>query len=211
MAFLDEFISNFSSYGGPAHLNRFEVLIMSPTEANPSIQTDRYVSFKIVSLTLPGKNIRTVTNENVYGPTHEMAQGLTYAESVDMKFYLSAEHRERQYMLNWMDFIYKPDTYNLEYYNNYKRDISIYQLNKRDEKITGIKLIDCYPKTISPIEYGQENGEVATIDIGFAFKEHYMIDGNGRELSRENIPSASTKTENGIPAQFTPFGQFADF
>ena len=69
MAFLDEFISNFSKYGGPAHLNRFEVLIISPFQANPDIQTDRFVSFKIVSLTLPGKNIRTVTNENIYGPT----------------------------------------------------------------------------------------------------------------------------------------------
>lgn len=194
MAFLDEFIANFNQYGGPAHLNRFECLIISPFEANPSITTDRFVSFKVVSVTFPGKNIRTVTNETVYGPTYEMAQGLTYAESVSFNFYLSAEHRERQYFLNWVDYIYKPDTYNLEYYDNYKRDIQLYQLNKNDEKIAGLKLIDCYPKTIGAIEYAQDNSEIGQINVEFAFKEHYMTDGNGTELSRDNIPRTSNRT-----------------
>jgi len=207
MAFLDEFIANFNQYGGPAHLNRFECLIISPFEANPSITTDRFVSFKIVSVTFPGKNIRTVTNETVYGPTYEMAQGLTYAESVSFTFYLSAEHRERQYFLNWMDYIYKPDTYNLEYYDNYKRNIDLYQLDKSDNRISGLKLIDCYPKTLGAIEYSQDNGEVGTINVEFAFKEHYMTDGSGRELSRDNIPSTSTRSGGqGRSIPVSPFG-----
>ena len=123
-----------------------------------------------------------------------MAQGLTYAESVSFNFYLSAEHRERQYFLNWVDYIYKPDTYNLEYYDNYKRDIQLYQLNKNDEKIAGLKLIDCYPKTIGAIEYAQDNSEIGQINVEFAFKEHYMTDGNGTELSRDNIPRTSNRT-----------------
>ena len=49
-----------------------------------------------------------------------MAQGLTYAESVAMTFYLSTEHFERDFFINWIDMIIKPDSYNLEYYDNYK-------------------------------------------------------------------------------------------
>ena len=191
MAFLDEFIANVNKYSGPAHLNRFEAVIISPFEANRDISSDRFVSFRVVNLTFPGKNIRTVTNETVYGPTYEMAQGLTYAESVSMNFYLSAEHRERQYFLNWIDFIYKPDTYNLEYYDNYNRTVDLYQLNKQDERIAGIRLRRCYPKTLGAVEYAQDNSEVGQINVELAFQEHVMINGNGKEVSAEDIPRSS--------------------
>jgi hypothetical protein len=213
MSFLNEFIANFDQYGGAAYLNRFECLIISPFEANPSITTDRFVSFKVVSVTFPGKNIRTVTNENIYGPTHEMAQGLTYAESVSFTFYLSGQHVERQYFLNWMDFIYKPDTYNLEYYDNYKRNIQLYQLDRGDKRVSGLKLLDCYPKTLGAIEYAQDSGDIGTIDVEFAFKEHHMTDGNGQELTSQTIPRVSTRTGNEGRISFaaSESGTFTDF
>src|SRR6056300_1522889 len=179
MTTLDEFTATFSENKGPAHLNRFECFILSPYEANPTLAADRYASLRVVSVTFPGKNIRTVTNETVYGPTYEMAQGLTYAESVSFNFYLSANHIEKEYFSNWIDFIYKPDTYNLEYYDNYNRSIELYQLNKSDKRISGMKLLNCYPKTIGPVEYAQDAGEVATLSIEFAFKEHYLLDAQG--------------------------------
>ena len=37
---LQEFISKFYDKGGPAFLNRFEVMIISPFEANPNIADD---------------------------------------------------------------------------------------------------------------------------------------------------------------------------
>ena len=64
---LQEFISKFYDKGGPAFLNRFEVVIISPFEANPNIADDRHTSFKVVSASIPGKNLRTTTDENVYG------------------------------------------------------------------------------------------------------------------------------------------------
>ena len=194
MSAIDEFLATFNQYGGPAHLNRFECFILSPFEANPTFSADRYVSFRVISATFPGKNLRTVTNETVYGPTYEMAQGLTYAESVSFNFYLSAQHTEKEYFLNWIDFIYKPDTYNLEYYDNYKRNIELYQLDRSDNRVSGIKLVDCYPKTVGAIEYSQENGEVGQLNVEFAFREHSMIDGLGKSKDRKTEPRISTRT-----------------
>ena len=76
----------------------------------------------------------------MYGLTYEMAQGLTYAESISMNFYLSTNHFERTYFMNWMDFIVKPDSYNLEYYDNYKKNIQLYQLDKNNERTVGIQI-----------------------------------------------------------------------
>lgn len=189
---LQEFISKFYDKGGPAFLNRFEVVIISPFEANPNIADDRHTSFKVVSASIPGKNLRTTTDENVYGPTYEMAQGVTYAESISMVFYLSGDHFERTYFMNWMDMIYSPSTYNLEYYDNYKRNIQIYQLNKSNERQAGISLLECYPKTIGAVEYAQDSSEVGRIDIEFVFKEHFHIDGQGNAKNAEYRPAVST-------------------
>ena len=189
---LQEFISKFYDKGGPAFLNRFEVVIISPFEANPNIADDRHTSFKVVSASIPGKNLRTTTDENVYGPTYEMAQGVTYAESISMVFYLSGDHFERTYFMNWMDMIYSPATYNLEYYDNYKRNIQIYQLNKSNERQAGISLLECYPKTIGAVEYAQDSSEVGRIDIEFVFKEHFHIDGQGNAKNAEYRPAVST-------------------
>ena len=188
---LQEFISKFYDKGGPAFLNRFEVVIISPFEANRNIRDDRFTSFKVVNLTLPGKNLRTTANENIYGPTYEMAQGLTYAETISMNFYLGAEHFERTFFMNWMDMIIKPDSYNLEYYDNYKRNIDIFQLDKSNLRTAGIKLLDCYPKTVGAIEYSQENGEVGQINIEFVFKEHMHIDGLGRVVNNKYEPKTT--------------------
>ena len=194
MTTLDEFTATFSENKGPAHLNRFECFILSPYEANPTLAADRFTSLRVVSVTFPGKNIRTVTNETVYGPTYEMAQGLTYAESVSFNFYLSANHIEKEYFSNWVNFIYKPDTYNLEYYDNYKRDIELYQLDRGDNRVAGIKLADCYPKTVGALEYSQDNGEIGQLTVEFAFREHYMIDGVGKPKDSRTEPKTSTRT-----------------
>ena len=192
MAFLDEFIASFNKFGGPAHLNRFEIQIISPSAVFPGSEEDRHSSYKIKSLTMPGRNIRTATNTNVYGPTFEMAQGLTYAETVKMAFYLSSTHKEREYFTKWMDFIYKPDTYNLEYYDNYKASISIFQLDKSNKRVAGIKLEEAYPKTIDAIEYSQDTGDVALISVDFAFKELYSINSSGTPINPANKPRSST-------------------
>lgn len=203
---LQEFISKYQDKGGPAFLNRFEAIIISPFEANANLSDDRHTSFKIVSMTMPGKNLRTVTNENIYGPTFEMAQGITYAESISMQFYLSSEHFERTYFMNWIDMIYKPQSYNLEYYDNYKRNIDIFQLNKQNERTAGIKLTECYPKTIGAIEYAQDSGDVGKIDIEIVFKEHFHIDGLGRAKNEQYRPVIASTPEPQRGTTVSSFG-----
>ena len=194
--FLDEFVASFNKYGGPAQLNRFEARIYSPRDA----AMDKHISYRVEKVTFPGKNIRTVTNENIYGPTHEIAQGLTYAEDVSFTFYLSAEHKERKYFLDWQDFIYKPNTYALEYYREYVKDIELYQIDKNNQRRAGVKLIECFPKTVGALEFDQGNVELGRQEVSFAFKEFIFIDGNGRDLTLYDNNSPV-----GLPTSF-PFG-----
>jgi hypothetical protein len=204
MAALDEFISSFSKYGGPALLNRFEVVIIAPAEAVPSYDDDRHVSFRVETVTMPGRNIRTVTNENIYGPTHEMAQGLTYAEDVSMTFFLSAEHFERNYFMMWMDYIYKPNTFDLEYYQAYHRPINIYQLGKNGKRLSGVRLNQAFPKTLGPIEFSQASSDLGRQEVSFAFKDITFLDANGRSISNPDRRAGTYSREQIYPVSETP-------
>lgn len=204
MAALDEFISSFSKYGGPAMLSRFEVFLEAPAGAR--VGDHRHMGLRVETVTMPGKNIRTVTNENIYGPTHEMAQGLTYAEEVSMTFFLSAEHFERNYIQSWMDFIYKPNNYNLEYYKEYHKPIQIFQLDKNGGRLNGMRLNEAFPKTLGPIEYTQTSTELARQEVSFAFKDITFIDTGGRSLANNDARSFPNQT---LAVPITPSGAVA--
>lgn len=183
MAALDEFISSFSKHGGPALLNRFEIEFFAPDEAVPSARDDSHMWMRAESVTMPGRNIRTVTNENIYGPTHEMAQGLTYAETIDITFYLSADHFERNYFRRWMEYIYKPNTNDLEYYKNYIEDMRIYQLDKNSKRTSGVKLNQVFPKTLGPVEFSNNSSDLGKQQVSFAFKDITFINGRGADTT----------------------------
>ena len=98
--------------GGQARPNRFECNINFPAaiKANMVSQLPRDFTFRINSVSFPGKNIRTTTDENIYGPSYEVAQGLTYGEEISIEFYLRNNHEERWVFNSWQDYIVSPTT-----------------------------------------------------------------------------------------------------
>ena len=55
MSSMDQFIAQIQRKGGPAYLNRFEVIVLSPFEANADIEADRLTSFKVSAVTIPAR------------------------------------------------------------------------------------------------------------------------------------------------------------
>ena len=76
--------------------NRFECEVFLPALVASSArgQIPRDLNLRIVGASFPGKNIRTTTDENIYGPSYEVAQGLTYGEEVTLEFLLKQNHEE---------------------------------------------------------------------------------------------------------------------
>lgn len=170
---IDNFQSSINTTGF-ARPNRFEATVYGPSKVQGDL---RKISLHLISVQFPGRNIRTVTNETVYGPTYEMAQGITYAEEINMTFLLSQDHEERKYFNMWQDAIYNPETYDIEYYNNYVGSMYVYQLDRNDARTAGIVIKEIFPKTINAMEFNQgTNNELQTVTIGMAFKEWIPLD-----------------------------------
>ena len=154
---------------GVARQNKFEAEVFFP----PSINVNaRQLSLRMKSLTMPGRTITTLTNDTIYGPTHELAQGLTYDDIINVTFILSSDLREKTYFDTWQEFIYDTNTYGLNFYDEYVSSMNIYQLDNTGERMYGITLKETFPKVVSPLEYSYENNSaIHDLTIGFAFKE----------------------------------------
>ena len=64
---------------------------------------------------------------------------------------------QKYFFEEWQKVSYNPDTYDLNYYKEYVGAVEIYTLNEKDERTTGIRLVEAFPKTIGGIPLGHSS------------------------------------------------------
>ena len=188
---LNDILSEFHSDDGYAAPNRFEVIVHGPIkiggggkenaysggERAGGIQRLRKISLRCEAVNLPGRNVATTTDSNIYGPTREVVEGVTYADDVTLTFQSSAGLDERKYFEEWQENMFDPDTWNLGYYNDYVGAVEIYLLDKQDKKRYGLKLWEAFPKTISPTALSSApSSEIIKVDVAFSFRYWTALD-----------------------------------
>ena len=186
----NDILSSFRSGEGYAIPNRFEVLILSPPKRGGGITTNahagsernsdaRAVSLRCESIQLPGRNLNTLNDTNIYGPTREIVDGVTYAEDISMTFQASSGLNERVFFEKWQKQAFNEDTWNVGYYNDYVSEVHIYLLDRKDQRRYGLKLMEAFPKTIEATELNQgSNNELIKTSVSFAFRYWQTLDTN---------------------------------
>ena len=183
---LNDVLSLFHSNNGYAQPNRFEILINAPSKRGlrpNSGGTDnwlsgverksdiRSISLRCDSISLPGRNLSTMTDSNIYGPTREIVEGVTFAEDINIVFNGSSGLDERVFFENWQRQAFREDTWDVEYYNDYIGEVEIYLLDKQEQRRYGLKLHEAFPKTVGANELGMGmNGEIIKTTVGFTFR-----------------------------------------
>ena len=117
------------------------------------------------------------------GPARKVAYDFKSAD-ITATFYADKFMRERSYFELWQKAALSTTTFNYNYYDNYVSPINILQLgnyasqNERDDVTYAVKLFDCYPKSISPVQYSHDSNTVQTFDVTFTFRYwvNYFID-----------------------------------
>lgn len=90
------------------------------------------------------------------------------------EFYLSENHYERNFFLEWSQDIFNEGDVSFNFPDEYKRDITIYQLPNTSSSISDASAIftimDAYPKSIGDVmlSYAEVNS-VGEFQVGFAF------------------------------------------
>ena len=217
---VNSFLKHNASRDGYARQNRYEVIIGLPTGVTGSSQDDagqsalggsvlsqlhgeaaRRISFRCDSISMPGRALRTQVNGNIYGPQHEIIQGVVFSP-VQASFYCGSDMAERYFFEEWQKISYNPRTYNINYYKEYTGRVEIYHLNEQDERQYGIVLEECFPKTISEQQYGHGlNNTIQKVTVEFAYR-------NWRNLGTEpergtNDSKLADLLKNAVIRKFT--------
>ena len=184
---LNELLGIVRGTDGIARSSRYEVLCLppsgargtrhAPTNAMASQMAEltgsnvaREVSLKCEQITMPGRNIDTEPDNNIYGPVREIAQGWSYAD-ITANFQLSSDLRERRFFETWNRLAFNPDTWNIGYYDDYTGRIQIFQLDEQNNRRYGVELIECFPKGIGDLtyDYSQVNTQ-QKVSITFSYR-----------------------------------------
>jgi len=177
---LNDILSSFHSEdGGYAVPNRFEVIITRP---GGSATESRKVSMRCESINLPGRNLNSTTDSNIYGPTREIVDGVTYADDINMTFQASSGLEERVFFEEWQalafgDYDGRNGNWNVKYYNDYISTVDIYVLDRQNQRRYGLKLHEAFPKTIGATDLSQSaNNELIKLAVTFSFRYWTTLD-----------------------------------
>jgi len=126
---------------------------------------------------MPGTNFSTVEDTNIYGPNRNIVSGITFANTVGITFLLDEKFKLKQTFDAWQRAAYDENTWNLNYYDEYKGAIEIYSMtNSSDNTGTdvpgyGLKCWEAYPVTIGQVDFDAgASTAYATISIEFGFR-----------------------------------------
>lgn len=161
--------ANFTAVGEGGPLSR-------QTPQTLSVEALRRLSESCESVNFPGRSFSSQPNR-ISGPVREMPYESLYSGDLDMTFRVGGDMFERQYFEEWMDIIVDHKSNRLNYYDNYVRDIYLTQLNLKDEIVHQVKIKECYPKTLNPVERSQTTtDETLKQSLSFAFREYEVLD-----------------------------------
>ena len=200
---LNDILSTFHSEDGYAVPNRFECLILPPMSGSNSsfasgslVGDPRAVSMRCESTSMPGRNLSSMDDVNVYGPTREIVSGVTYAGDVEMLFQASSGLEERVFFEKWQEMAFSEETWDVAYHNSYVSEVQIYLLDKQNQRRYGIRLHEAYPKTIGAVALNQApSSEIIKIPVTFSFRWWETLDINRQAPSlKEKIFSTVINT-----------------
>ena len=185
---LNDILAGFRSDDGFAQPNKYEVLIFPPAKLgggqNQNVfggmerQSDlRKISLRAQNVTLPGRNLSTAQESNIYGPDREIVEGVTYADDISMSFQASSGLDERVFFENWQRQAFNEKTWNIGYYLDYIGHVEMYVLDKQEQRRYGIKLWEVFPKTIGASELAYDaNDQIMLLPVSFTFRYWTSLD-----------------------------------
>ena len=152
-------------------------------------------------------NREAITKEVKHnGPTRKIIYDYTSAP-ITATFYTDKFMRERTYFEIWQKAAFSNVTHNFNYYNDYVAPIDIFALGsfasrqERDDVSYGVRLFDCYPKTISEVSFAHSSNEVQTFTVTFDFRYwvNYFIDRAGSiDVGQSEFKQPTVKSAGGM-------------
>lgn len=153
--------------------------------SDSGLQTNDNREFTVLceAASFPGESVSTQPNR-IYGAVREHAYEKLFSGDLQLTFRMDPAMNLRKFFTNWQKIIHNPETGDFGYYDDYVSEIQIYQYTneqaasnnfvgtelKNRKPVYGVRLEECFPKTLGPIEVGYEQQNTymkQTVDFAF--------------------------------------------
>ncbi len=140
------------------------------------------------------------------GPTRKFVYDHTYGD-ITATFYTDKFMRERSFFEMWQKAAFSNTTHNMNYYNDYVAPLDIFALgsfasrDERDDITYGVRLFECYPKTISDVTFSHTANEIQTFTVTFSFRYwvNFFLDRAGSvDIGQPDFKAPTVKRAGGI-------------
>jgi len=184
---LSEILGLGNSTDGMSRKNRYEVTLYPPTGSRGSRGNTTNVFSKIMgdllgdgtvratglrceSISMPGRNMDSTPDTNIYGPEREIVTGYSFGD-INAIFQCSSDMREKKYWETWQRLTFNPKTFDIGYYKDYVGTVDIHTLDEQENRRYGVRLVEAWPKTIGPQQLAyNDNNSYQTVDITIAYR-----------------------------------------
>ena len=161
------------------------------------------ISLRCESISLPGMNLTSSIDPGGYSVQPQVVDGVSFAETINMTFQSSSDLEERVLFERWQEMAWDRANWNIRYYDQYKGSVEIYILDMQKNKKYGVKLYDCYPKTVTDVALNFAPAtDIVKINVAMQYKywETMNIKAQPRSLGDKLLDNISGGIERSINA-----------
>ena len=140
------------------------------------------------------------------GPVRKFVYDHTYGD-ITATFYTDKFMRERTFFEMWQKAAFSNATHNMNYYNDYVAPLDIFALgqfasrDERDDITYGVRLFECYPKTISEVSFSHAANDIQTFTVTFSYRYwvNFFLDRAGQvDVGQADFKQPTVKRAGGI-------------
>jgi hypothetical protein len=146
-----------------------------------SRQMGEQINIMCESISMPAHDLQSETIDH-FGPPRQMVTGHGFTGTIGATFYGDKYLRERHFFEMWQKAAVDMVNHKAGYYDDYVGSIQILQLGSldgegdRDVPTYGIEAIECYPETVSAIEYNYgSSNQIVRVTVGFQYKQWHNL------------------------------------
>ena len=146
-----------------------------------SSQMGQQVNVHCESISMPAHDLQSETIDH-FGPPRQMVTGHGFTGTIGATFYGDKFLRERHFFEMWQKMAVGMVNHKAGYYDDYVGKLQIFQLGSDDENgdrdvpTYGIEAIECYPETVSAIEYNYgSTNQLTRVTVGFQYKQWHNL------------------------------------
>jgi hypothetical protein len=159
---------------GIAKSNRFELQILPPASLQSFSNESRLVNLYCDITNLPGMSIAT-KGLKLYGPAYQRPVSSEFnGEAINMTFYLDQKMNVKAFFDAWMFKTVNPNSFNVNYADQYISQIKITQLDERDREKYSVYLEDAFPRAMSIVDLSASAvNQAGRLNMTFAYRRWF--------------------------------------